>query len=833
MNIKKDIVVLAALLHDIGKFGQRAEVPCRYERNENEMQRVCKYDPKKNSFSHRHTLWTVEFFEANELYFPDISVKFDNADDNLANFAAKHHKPDTPLQWLVAEADRLSSGMDRLPDECEDSITGRDRYKKVRLYPILEKVDLEGKKRDILHRTELNPLSLDRNILFPKSKDELDPKEDELLTGRYKTLWNGFEKEFRLLPNGNISVFTESLLYLMEKYTWCIPSSTMDLPDISLFDHSRTTAAIAACLYDYHDHHNRMTDNAVKDREDTKYLLVCGDVSGIQKFIYNITAKGAAKGLKGRSFMIQLLSEAAGRYILRKFDYPASNLLYVGGGRFYLLIANRYESDLKRIRLEINEKLLEKYNGEIYLALGYCELNGKDFEGKNFPEKWKKAAGNTNEDKRRKFAGLNYGKIFGLYGIGGEAKTCQICKKEEDELESVWYDDEEVKRCHDCKTAEELGQKLSKAKYLVEVYQETKGLKEKGFDTPIPHTRYYLTEDLNETGRIVAAEIIIYKLNDTDFLPEKYNAASHAFGFKFAGGAGYESKLMFDQLTKASTGLKRLGILRMDVDNLGQIFTKGLGKEASISRVAGLSRQLSMFFGGYLNVICQKNDYRQKTLIIYSGGDDLFIVGAWDKIIELAPEIRKEFGEFACNNPAMTLSGGIAMAREKYPIYRSAEHAGDAEDKAKEFKRKDGGKEKDALTFLNKPLGWDDLDVCRKIKDVLYPCVSEGKDGKKLPTGILNRLTEIYLLYEENRRACEKDGLEGDEFESKVRYNKWVWRAVYTLSRAAKKSPDFKDEIHGVMECLLNDDKTSGRAVIEFIDVPVRWVEFLIRKEKN
>jgi len=806
MNIKKDVVVLAAMLHDIGKFGQRAEVPCRYESN-----------------------------------VPDISVKFDNADDNPANFAAKHHNPDTPLQWLIAEADRLSSGMDRLPDEGEDSITGRDKYKKVRLHPILEQIDLQEKDREIFHRMELKPLSLDREIIFPKHKDQLDPKEGELLTGCYKSLWNDFEREFRLLPNGNISVFTESLLYLMEKYTWCIPSSTMDLPDISLFDHSRTTAAIAACLYDYHEHHNSMTDKAVKDREDTKFLLVCGDVSGIQKFIYNITAKGAARGLKGRSFMIQLVSEAAARYILRNFDYPASNMLYSGGGRFYLLIASRYENDLNSVRMEINKNLLEKYSGEIYLALGWCGLNGKDFEGKNFPVKWKEAAQKSNEDKRRKFAGLDYAKIFGPYGTGGDRDTCQICKKE-GKLETVRHGEDEVELCKDCKDAERLGQELSQAKYLAEVYRKSNDSEvpgEKGFDTPVPETRYYLFKELNETSKIKAQEVVIYRLNDMNFLPQNYHASSHAFGFKFAGGAGYESTLRFGNLAEKSTGLKRLGILRMDVDNLGQIFTKGLGKKASVSRVAGLSRQLSMFFGGYLNVICQKDDYREKTLIIYSGGDDLFIVGAWDKIIELAPEIRKEFGKFACHNPTMTLSGGMAMAREKYPIYRSADHAGEAEDKAKSFKRTLASgqkKEKDALTFFNKALGWDDLETCRKIKDVLYPCIEgikEGKDGKKLPTGILNRLSEIYLLYEENKKDCKREGLEGEKFEKKVKYNKWVWRAVYTLSRAAKKSPDFRDEISGVMECLLNDDKLSGQAVIELIDVPVRWTEFLIRKEKN
>ena len=36
MNTKKDIVVLGALLHDIGKLMQRAKAPCRYKQDENE-----------------------------------------------------------------------------------------------------------------------------------------------------------------------------------------------------------------------------------------------------------------------------------------------------------------------------------------------------------------------------------------------------------------------------------------------------------------------------------------------------------------------------------------------------------------------------------------------------------------------------------------------------------------------------------------------------------------------------------------------------------------------------------------------------------------------------
>ncbi|RLC17223.1 MAG: type III-A CRISPR-associated protein Cas10/Csm1 [Deltaproteobacteria bacterium] len=708
-------------------------------------------------------------------------------------------------------------------------------------------MDTEGKDRDEpSRRIEMNPLGLAKDIIFPKNKAELDPEEGELLTKRYDKLWEGFSEAFGRLPKANFLVFTETLLFLLEKYTWCIPGSTTDLPDVSLYDHSKTTAAIAGCLYDYHDAMGSMTIPAIRDKNDQKFLLVCGDVSGIQKFIYNITAKGAAKGLKGRSFLVQLIAEAAGKHILRQFGYSVSNMLYSGGGRFYLLLANRDQKALDDIRAEINATLLEKYDGDVCLALGWTELCGNNFslgkaedkaEKADFPSKWRDAAIKANEDKRRKFAGLDYQKVFGPSGQGGEHKTCQICKKE-GPLKNVSHGDENVALCRDCEIAERMGQELSKASWLAEVYNEQTGLKGRGFDIPIPNTRYYLFKDSerNHISEIRGEAVGIYRLNDTDFLPENGEAAgSHVLGFKFTGGVSQSISKNFGELTNLSTGLKRLGILRMDVDNLGQIFMKGLGKRASISRIAGLSYQLSLFFSGYLNMICN----REKTMIIYSGGDDLFIVGAWDNVVELAGEIQREFKAFACENDAFTISGGIAMVSEKYPIYRGAAHAGDAEEKAKTFKRSVGGqqKEKNALTFLNKPLGWDDLAVSRKIKDKLHLLIKDGKAGKKLPAGILNRLREIYLLYERNRQDLEeKQEVRGAELEEKTMYNKWMWRAVYTLKRMAGKNPLFRTEILELRDALIKNrfhGEASERPIIQFIDVPTRWAEFLVRKQKE
>lgn len=51
------------------------------------------------------------------------------------------------------------------------------------------------------------------------------------------------------LDAGHLRTFSEAVLNILEKYTIAIPSSTIHLPDISLFDHLKTTAAFAVVLY--------------------------------------------------------------------------------------------------------------------------------------------------------------------------------------------------------------------------------------------------------------------------------------------------------------------------------------------------------------------------------------------------------------------------------------------------------------------------------------------------------------------------------------------------------------------------------------------------------
>ena len=138
----------------------------------------------------------------------------------------------------------------------------------------------------------------------------------------------------------------------------------------------------------------------------------------------------------------------------------------------------------------------------------------------------------------------------------------------------------------------------------------------------------------------------------------------------------------------------------MDVDNLGSIFIKGLPeKDKSFSAYSTLSFMLDYFFSGYLNTIREK--YKDDVNILYSGGDDVFAIGRWDKLIEFAADIRKDFAFFVGRND-ISISGGIAIVGENYPIAKAAELAGDAEDKAK----KDNGAKKNSFNMFGETISW-------------------------------------------------------------------------------------------------------------------------------
>src|SRR5690554_8003189 len=110
----------------------------------------------------------------------------------------------------------------------------------------------------------------------------------------------------------------------------------------------------------------------------------------------------------------------------------------------------------------------------------------------------------------------------------------------------------------------------------------------------------------------------------------------------------------------------------MDIDDLGTIFIEGLPEnQRNFATYATLSTQLDLFFSGYLNTIRNQDKFKDWVNILYSGGDDVFAIGRWDKTIEFAIEVRNEFKRFVGNREDITLSAGIAIVGGKYPIAKA------------------------------------------------------------------------------------------------------------------------------------------------------------------
>jgi CRISPR-associated protein Csm1 len=122
-------------------------------------------------------------------------------------------------------------------------------------------------------------------------------------------------------------------------------------------------------------------------------------------------------------------------------------------------------------------------------------------------------------------------------------------------------------------------------------------------------------------------------------------------------------------------GIDALGILKGDVDNLGEIFRLGLG-DATFAKTAGLSRQLNGFFATYLPWLMVREFGNVYT--VFAGGDDFLLVAPWHTAQRLGVRMRDEFARCAAGNPEIHFSAGIATQKPGAPIPALAELAEDA-----------------------------------------------------------------------------------------------------------------------------------------------------------
>lgn len=760
-----------ALLHDIGKFreralGPKADIGARYT----------------------HEVHSREFVQSLRNFLADEALERD-----LATAVLRHHDPEYYAELLVSVADVVAA---------DERVEAEEPYLTTKFTtPLVSLLATVSGRGSLTSKAflALNPLKLEISILFPSQDVLVDQKA-------YQRHWQAFHREaLDLLPQDWLGLF-----YLLRKYCWCMPSSTArgEEHDVSLYDHLRVTAAIAACLQAEGLSERELKQIRAGDpqaRALPLFLLVKGDISGIQNFIYTITSKGAARGLRGRSVYLQLLTEIIAMWILRKLSLPFVNLLYHGGGHFMLLVPYKASKQLAEIQQKITQKLMAAHGTDLYVALGWTALSADDFSPQNFSRKWSEVGEQTRVAKQRRFHELE-DQIYQLFEPKGSTqRRCDICQADPGRFELI--KDEEVEKCHLCASFERLGQDVARAQYLMiaELAEEQPG--GRGYAGVFASFGYRV--DFLEQLQPPPQEIrraVLYSLNTTDFLSQdmlnwaqqlRARNVESSLGFRFlANVTPYDADgriLDFDGLASQSRGIERLGILRMDIDNLGRIFSKGI-PNATISRIATISSMIQLFFEGWVHRIAQ--EFPNKIYAIYSGGDDLFFVGAWDAVMELAWKIREDFEKFT-HNDQITLSAGVAIEERKFPLYQAARNAGEALEQAKALPGKN------AINFLGKTLRWTEFQKAYELRQKLCELL-HGREGKAIPRSLLTKLSNAYALYE--------------KYKNRPR---WAIRLIYDITQLSKQYEDFRDDLQALQRAIGQEE------AIRFLDVSVRWAEML------
>jgi CRISPR-associated protein Csm1 len=96
---------------------------------------------------------------------------------------------------------------------------------------------------------------------------------------------------------------------------------------------------------------------------------------------------------------------------------------------------------------------------------------------------------------------------------------------------------------------------------------------------------------------------------------------------------------------------------------------------------------------------------------VFAGGDDLFLIGPWNRIMNLVRDLRRDFARYVCHNTHVHFSAGIALSKAHTPLEQMAIEAEAALEASKS--------ERNRLTIFGETMTYDDYDELISIRDVM------------------------------------------------------------------------------------------------------------------
>ena len=900
-------VALSALLHDIGKFWQRTGEEKPFTRQEKDY---------FNTYEHAH--WSCSFIDK---YINDKDIHRWALSHHIKDLDEWQSKVIKLADWLSSgERNVYEHGKDdQITEEPPTLTPPTARLENIFDNLLYTKKPGEEKGKTYFQMSQYPDYS---DVFFPTPANEGDKEDYRKLWEKFiedlKYLgWTDINK-----LNLPYATWLSLLKKYTSRIPAATPTEKQKIfPDISLYQHLRITSAIASCLtYSYVNKNTNISidekyidtclvkwksyneelghtldelrsikkeldEETKKDVKDinkiqslserksklekqvedfiTKdelelFTFLCGDVSGIQEYIYSIPSKGAAKQLKARSFLLQLLCEFIAIYICEQFNLPPCNIIYSGGGRFFILLPKCVKEEVEKLNQDISLKLLKYMHGELHLLLATTPVKLSHFCVGGFSSVWKDVTQEIGKRKKQRYSIFPveyYDDIFGKMDKTKYPVSQYITGEDQEE-------DKETKKNNE--QLEKIAKNLRNAIWLVRRKVSSVNTE----DNPLPlqfiNELGYDYEILNNLGEEVNLDnvveiIFLEKFNIsttvTKILTNKLDKISLSLR-PFANywpslkenldinGRKQEEKdkrdatfapAQFEDFAEVAKGPEKIAILRADVDNLGNIFSRGLGYYNTLCRSAMLSSSLSDFFEGYVNALAKHNDYKGSIGIVYSGGDDLFIVGAWDKVIDFAFQLREDFDDYTHSN--LTFSGGVVVIDHSIPVRISAKMAEKAENQAKSYVRPPK-KEKDTIVIFDTEIAYEEKKELLEIKENLLN-LSKQPEKDVAFKGVLNKLFEVTNVYQkqkEKEKKLKAKGLTTEEIQKQVILDRWKWLLVYGLrkytTKDAKKQTQADEIVIDIQKKLLEHKDTTYK-IEDKLSAILRWVEFLTREKKH
>lgn len=660
-------------------------------------------------------------------------------------------------------------------------------------------VTMEEKDSKLKQANRLNSIF---NLLFQNGTHKYDvPPQPNLIPYPTENAEINSEQQAELLNVflNDLSMISANESNLNEILDVC-ENTLSYLPDkinsagsyLSLADRVKFSTALCACFYQYLTNNRNLFNPASENEfyQEKSLLLFSCDISGIQKFIYTVSGEGVLKSLRSRSFYIDILLEHIINSILRTLGLPCSNRIYSGGGRAYLLLPNteNTKNAIESCMNSINNWLLENYDIALYIAYAYTECSAADLFLSTDQSQYNNifirlstelSANKADRYKSKQILQLN------RKSDQQHERECRICSRSNREIDSKGV----CTLCNDFISVSSF--LLDESLCIVILNQELQNnLPSLKLPSTCARTDYLYFLNPQKLSEIPNNQIV-----------EVYHRGENGPGQRFEMGTyAYTVKnemATFEQISEETEEIRRIAVLRADVDNLGLAFMKGFDSAGSsgycpLLLTAALSKKLSLFFKHYLQKIVNGTlkeelfsltdtpSQKKKLVMVYSGGDDLFLVGAWNDVIDTAVNLRKSFEKYTAG--ALSLSAGIGMFEVKYPLSAMAQETEELVDAAKSMDEK-----KDAVALFGVQIQKDSDGVYRSAAVHCY----HWKDFIEKVIGEKLRLLQDYFSHTKSMESANgnaflyrlKSYIEETQRNPNERIN--IARFAYLLARMA------------------------------------------------